>query len=167
MPTMNQGEREGFEGLSHEVTTLSQRVGTIETGLQTLVTSDASNQQTLGRVVEGLAGLSKTVDDLSGKLDQARTKKPELSAVASVVAVIITIGTLALMPAYVSIEKQDRFDRQVSQTHVENAATMARSTTRLDHVEGEISDIEKRLLEVEKSRFTADDGRQLENRLRQ
>lgn len=154
------------EELNHDFTILGQRVGAVETSIQTLVANDAANQHTLGRVVAGLESLSSTVSDLAKKLDIARTRRPEIGAIAAVASVIITIGVLAMAPVYSSIERQEVFDAYVNETLSERAALIARSTTRLDHVEGDIESVESRLLEVEKSRFTADDGRALEERLR-
>lgn len=163
---MTKNEKPASEELSHDFIVLGQRVGAVETSIQTLVTNDATNQHTLGRVVAGLESLSSTVSDLAKKLDIARTRRPEMGAIASVAAVIITIGVLAMAPVYSAIERQEIFDAYVNEKLSDRAALIARSTTRLDHVEVDMESVESRLLHVEKSRFTADDGRALEERLR-
>ena len=163
---MNKDEKTGFTGLSHEVTTLSQRVGTVETNVQTLLTNDASNQQTLGRVIEGVASLSDTVKDMAVKLDTARTRKPEMGAMASVAGVIIIILTLVMAPVYREMSRQGKIDDIVYKELADRTSLISRSTTRLDHAEQSLTEVECRLLKVEKTRYTPTDAQRDNESLR-
>ena len=143
------------------------RVSHLESSVQELHQDNQRSQRTLAGVVAQLEAQGRLLTDISNKLDAARTKKPELSTVASFLAVLITISVLAFAPVYREMTTAAGERKDFAERLLDRAYELGQTSARLDQDEDAIRQINNRLLKAESDRFTKQDAQWLEDKLRQ
>lgn len=127
-------EHSGTGGDPHGVT---RRVDRLEEVLARLSEESIRTQGAIGTLAKHLDAQAEALTGIAEKLDEQRTKRPELGALATWSLVILTIGALAFAPL---MKQQERFHE------------------RLQHVE---SSVER----INSNRFTEEDGRRLQDQI--
>lgn len=127
-------EQSGTGGDPHNVT---RRVHRLEEVLAKLSEESIRTQGAIGTLAKHLDTQADALTSIAEKLDEQRTKRPELGALATWSLVILTIGALAFAPL---MKQQERFHERL---------------TRQEQV----------LYEMNGNRFKNDDGSRLEDKL--
>jgi hypothetical protein len=126
-------EHSGTSGEPH----VSARINRLEEALARLSEESIRTQGAISTLAKHLDGQADALERIADKLDEQRTKRPELGALATWSLVIIALGGLALYPLQ---QSQERFHERL--THQEYL---------VDEVRG--------------SRFTKEDGQGILDKL--
>lgn len=94
----------------------TRRIDRVEEALARLSEESIRTQGAIGTLAKHLDAQAEALNSIADKLDEQRTKRPELGALATWSLVILTIGALAFAPL---VQQQDRFhDRLTRQENI-------------------------------------------------
>ena len=129
-------EGHGSGGIDHD-----KRISRLEVSVEQLHDDSIKNREAMSALKQGQDTLSKVIEKIDNKLDEQRTSKPNylgiLSAIIAATAVIISIGTLVVLPIKEANVRQD----------------------------AEINTLQGAIVETHKNRFTKQDGQRLEDKV--
>ena len=155
------------EGYSQDIPV---RVSHLETSVSQLHIDSQRTQNTLAGIVARQDDQSRILTDISSKLDDTRTQKPNLgvgiAVLVGILGLVATIGTLSFSPVYRDLNNFGAFEIATTDELADRAKIIISSAARLDHVEDRQRATEQRLLIVESNRFTLQDAQVLEAELR-
>jgi Na+-transporting NADH:ubiquinone oxidoreductase subunit NqrC len=106
-----------------------------------------------------MAALASVVDDVASKLDVARTRKPELGAMAAVAAVILALGVQSLSPVNQRLSRLEQAEIDLHTAQIERAETVGQFDEFRENSLSRLSQIEERLDDMQGDRFTSEDSR--------
>jgi hypothetical protein len=146
------------------------RVSHLESSVAQLHTDNQRAQTMLAGIVAQQDAHSRLLADISAKLDQTRTQKPNLLglavAVLTLVGLMFSYGELKLAPIYRDLTEATVRVQHIDDELDERGKLISSMTGKLEHVEDRQRTNENRLLLVEANRFTKQDGQTLEQSLR-
>lgn len=90
---------------------VSRRVDRLESALARLSEESIRTQGALSTLAKHLDAQAEALTGIADKLDEQRTKRPELGALATWSLVILTIGALAFAPL---MKQQERFHERLT-----------------------------------------------------
>jgi len=147
-------------------TDIPVRVSHLETSVHQLHVDNQKTQTALAAISQEIGAQGKALSEIASKLEETRTRKPNLSAAVAAVGVIVTISILAFSPVYRELNEMLHFKEALMPEMAERAKVIVSSAARLDHVEDRQRGVEGRLLLVEANRFTKQDAQNMEAELR-
>lgn len=106
-----------------------------------------------------MAALASVVDDVASKLDVARTRKPELGAMAAVAAVILALGVQSLSPVNQRLLRLEQAEIDLHAAQIERAQTVGQFDEFRENSLSRLRQIEERLDDMQGDRFTNEDAR--------
>lgn len=154
-----------MEGHGSGGPSLEPRVKQLEHSVESLHTDMGKMSSAIAGISAQVTTLAHTLDSVADKLDVQRTKRPELSAMAAVAAVILAVGGATLWPISQRIglvEFQQQWQQQIIS---ERGEIIGRFSADRDHIQSEISALRKRVDEMSSDRFTKQDGQRLEDKV--
>lgn len=97
---------------AHGTNDVGVRVSHLENTVEALHRDSVRTQAALAGLSSKVDSITNAISDLSIKLDQHRTRRPDLAGVAAVVSLILVIGGLAMAPLY---QRMDRLQYRVDE----------------------------------------------------
>jgi hypothetical protein len=99
-----------------------------------------------------LAALASKVDsfgtflsDISAKLDQQRTRRPDMAGLAAMISLVFVIGGLAFAPLYQWVGRLQEQQDKILQVQWERTGTVAEFAADRDHLQEQIENIRAEL----------------------
>lgn len=155
---------------------LEPRVKQLETGfadvvrdlhsVQTDVSAVKQSQAVISQqITDGFANLYRRQSESEQKLDETRTKRPELGALASVAAVILTLVGAIMWPAYERMNRLEGRDLAQQQTLSQRGVVIGEFASDRRHMETELGQLRADVNAMQSNRFTKLDGQRLEDKI--
>lgn len=114
---------------------LPTRVKQLETVVDSLHQDSIRTQGALQSLAGQVGQIAGSLKDLGDKLDIARTRKPDLGALATWAGVLILVGGMALQPTRATLSEHNVEIIRQQQVHLEDARAMGAFDARLDALE--------------------------------
>jgi hypothetical protein len=105
------------------------------------------------------------LQDIASKLDQQRTRKPELSSIAAVCSVLLVIWGLSLTPIYWRIDRMFQKLDTVSKVQAENIGVVSQYKADREYFNQELARIKLWEDSTTNNRYTKEDGHRMEDKL--
>lgn len=126
------------------------RVSHLEGSVDRLHADNQATQRTLAGVVSQLESVRNMLTDVAGKLDRARTQRPNMVPIIAVaisaVALLVVIGSLALAPLGERVDELHRYDDWSLQNWLEQVESRGAQNARLDRAEDDIRALRNEML---------------------
>lgn len=139
------------------------RVERLERRFQDLHSEQLKHTATFQASIDALGGqmaaLATVVDDVATKLDVARTRKPELGAMAAVAAVIIALGVQSLSPVNSRLERLEGAADILAQEQLRRAQIVGQFDEFRENSLSRLGRLEERIDDTQGNRFTDEDAR--------
>lgn len=157
-------ERQGSDS-TMSIEHLDRRVAHLEESVDGLHKDSVRTQGALSGIAAKVDSLAITMQDIGEKLDQQRTRRPELGSMATLALVIITIGAMALAPMTWNVSRLENEINLIQHTATERAELVGRIQANREYVADRLAALEEAQKNTSSNRFTKADGQRLEDRL--
>ena len=89
----------------HGTSDVGVRVEHLENAVDALHRDSVRTQAALAGLATKVDSVTSTLVDIANKLDQHRTKRPDMQGIAAVLSLVLIIGGLALTPLYWRVDR--------------------------------------------------------------
>ena len=144
---------------------LDTRVDHLEQSVEALHRDSMRTQGAIAGMAAQVDSIVDTIKDIGQKLDQQRTRRPELGALATTALVVLTIGALALAPLNMRMSSLENQLHSMQTAEIETAITLGEFGAAREALTHRVSEIEKNQNVMGGNRFTKQDGLRLEDKL--
>lgn len=130
----------GSDGLPSRVSQLENQVGETRSDVHQLRIESQTAQKTFAGFAVTLDQLSQSLADVSAKLDQQRTQKPNLLMITSVavasILMVCTLGGFAFAPVYREMTASAKYHDTLNDLLMDRAYRIGRSEAKIENLEG-------------------------------
>ena len=137
------------------------RVGHLENEMASLHEDNIRTRSAISTLGSQVATLTDTMKDLAIKLDQQRTRRPDMSAMAAWAGVLLMVGALAYAPISGRVYSAEESINSLNLQTLKHAKEAGKYEKAIDVMENEINYLRAASLQVGGTRFTGEDGQRL------
>ena len=141
------------------------RVGQLESMVDTLHQDSVRTQGAISGLVTQVSSLTDTMKDLAVKLDQTRTRRPDMGALASWAAVLLVIMGMTYAPLALRMSQHEETLKVNAATNREQDKMVGSYVTERQYIREELESLRSQTFQMRGDRFTKQDGQRLEQKI--
>lgn len=144
---------------------LDHRVSSLERSVTGLHEDSRKTQAAVAGLGVQVSDMMSAVRDIADKLDSHRMRRPDLQSAATTIIALVAIGGLAFAPLYRTQERLLTTVSMIDNTQDERSYIIGEYEARIKALESQLLRAEDEVDEVQKNRFTKEDGQALLDRI--
>lgn len=144
---------------------LPTRVTHLEGSVTQLHQDSIKSQAMMAAMQRDLGNIGDALKSFGDKLDQQRTKRPDIGAFAGWAAVILTMVAMAYAPLAWRMSDHEATLDQLTSRQFENSQIVGEYSVERQHVRDAITRLENKVDSTQSNRFTKEDGERLNDKI--